>query len=393
MKRIIITCILLFINLLSAVDRERVIIVNNTVKTAEGNMLRGEVRLAMEYQPWRDMCTKVEYYEDLRDNYNLNLVNMYFYHKYMYAPGWPRDPQNPEGSCDDPDICLTTQECIDILDDAVEAASQAEMYLMITYHCSGAHDTTELRQWWDVIAPRYKYRTHVMYQLSNEPAMWSPADYTSAHINIQNYMYQRLRAQAPNTHIVLWTFADMSENAVPYVKQASDVNYSNASVAYHYYKSKENLITVNSNIVTLKNNYPVIMSEYEGGFDSGDPETGLSHMIKQHESWGISWISLKATYPDDIMINIITWSKDPYYSTIYHGIFNDSLADYPYTISDCQDFGYLTNDEYNPAYHHYSSCIGKGTNGYSYNGDHSGEAYSPVITLDNFVNKLNQGNH
>jgi hypothetical protein len=73
MKRIIITYILLFINLLSALDRERVIIANNTVKTAEGNMLRGEVRLAMEYQPWRDMCTKVEYYEDLRDNYNLFL--------------------------------------------------------------------------------------------------------------------------------------------------------------------------------------------------------------------------------------------------------------------------------------------------------------------------------
>jgi hypothetical protein len=296
MKKIPQIILFLFIPLLAQEDRGRVIIENNSVIAANGALLRGEHMRVVCWEGWQDSLESLSYWKSLRDTYHLNCIRLLCYQEPIYAPTYPPDGSCPDTVCQ----CLEINKILPLLDKAIENAREAEMYCIIDFHPVGDVDTAFCRSWWDVVAPRYKDRTHVIYELSNEPVSWSSNEYTNEDVDWEEYMYSVLRNYAPDTHIILWTFATSNSNMKSKVDQANII-YSNVSVGYHYYSNN------NDRIIDLKNSYPIFMSEFQPGFEGGDPFTDMSNMADWHNTNNISWIAL-----DGLDYMNVNWPKDPY---------------------------------------------------------------------------------
>jgi hypothetical protein len=151
------------------------------------------------------------------------------------------------------------------------------MYVIIDYHPVGGHDRDDAIAWWTVIAPRYRDRTHVLYELANEPVAWQPADYGAADVAFEEELYQLIRSSAPDTHIIVWTFANAAGPMLDVVGQGSSISYENASVGYHPYDYSE------SDVLALRAAYPVI-----------NTEIGEERVAKtaEAEAIGVSWVWL-----------------------------------------------------------------------------------------------------
>jgi len=288
-----------------ATDRGRVQIAGTTVVADNGYPLRGEhVRLAEfnENPPldpgvtWRQYAYDTNMWLSLINDYHLNTVRLLLY----------RPPQNwTGGSCDNPPgRCYNSvNDALTYIDDMVEIASQLGMYLIIDYHPVGGYDKADAIAWWTVLAPRYKNRTHVLYELSNEPVAWSAAAYNDAAIQFEEDLYQLIRAAAPDTHIILWSFAESSgdgNNMLTKVQLGTTIDYGNASVGYHpYQKGNFNQNEIDS----LRDaGYAVIDTEI------GDA-AGYRTRTTSEENQEVSWIWLDAIYNDPTIS--VTWAKDP----------------------------------------------------------------------------------
>ena len=175
------------------------------------------------------------------------------------------------------------------------------MYIIIDYHPVGGHDSPDAIQWWTQIAPRYKDRTHVIYELANEPVAWNAANYQADDIQFEEDLYSLIRSFAPDTHIILWSFANGTGPMLQMVNQGTDIDYSNASVGYHPYGYDEQAI------IALRSVYPTINTEI--GRDQ-DNMTGAA------ENLGMSWIWLNgAVIPGrgggNFSPSEVYWSTDP----------------------------------------------------------------------------------
>jgi hypothetical protein len=357
---------------LLAQERGRVTILNNEVVTAEGNELRGEAKLVMLWDGWYQEVTDVANWIKLRDTYNLNTVRLVMYQEPINITGYTCDPTNQ---------CFNVAQATSILDAAVATAKDVGMYVIIDYHPVGGVDTSACRQWWDVVAPRYKDDTNVMYEIANEPVAWSPGDYTAADVDFQEYMYTRVRSQAPNTHLILWSFSNSSSNMKTVVDQGPTISYANASVAFHYYSASSAAIT------QLKGTYPVIMTEYQPDWEGGAAGPNLTTCVNDLESKNIGWIFLKTVYPTDHMTSRVTWAKDPFFTgggtpttwdQIWYETFDDTVVNYPLLLYDMQNGTGYDLDGYE-----WSQTQDMTGGGYSYKGDHADDGYSPVIFLEN----------
>jgi hypothetical protein len=203
---------------------------------------------------------------------------------------------------------LLMQRTITALDQWVNNAAQNGFYVIVDYHPVGGLDKFDAREWWKVIAPRYKNHTHVIYELANEPVKWNSDLYTDADRAFQREMFQYLRDVAPDTHIILWSFAQSKvlnsggPTMLDVVRATTGIDYSNASVGFHIYSLKD------VNVNNLKRAYPVIQSEM-GGRSTADYDAHVANM----ERLGISsWILLDGTYAGKEVT--VTWPMDPFFN-------------------------------------------------------------------------------
>ncbi|MDA8743095.1 glycoside hydrolase family 5 protein [Rubripirellula amarantea] len=154
-------------------------------------------------------------------------------------------------------------------DTIVELAAERQMYVMINYHdvtgyqdpdfeeglnrhqSQFAYKTSKdyLFRFWSLIAPRYAHRTHVFYELMNEPVGYHPNDYSRQHVRDIVQTYHLVRALAPDTHIVLGSFttpASFNERSMLRVAyemerygaadpEKNGVDFENASIGFHPY--------------------------------------------------------------------------------------------------------------------------------------------------------------
>jgi hypothetical protein len=291
-------------------DRGRVQIANNTVVADNGFRLHGE-HLRMSFLEYEhrgeiginmDRAYDLEVWQEFVERYHLNTVRLLLYRP---PQKWSDEPDDcpPVGRCFN-----TVQEAIPYLDDMVETASMMGMYVIIDYHPVGGYYKDDAIAWWNALAPRYKERTHVVYELSNEPVMWSAGSYQQEDIEFEEELYQLIRGHAPDTHIILWSFAEASGNGdsmLTQVNQGSKISYDNASVGYHPYKYNQNELNA------LKNaGYAVIDTEI-GGYNRFE----YLNRTTTEESFGVSWIWLDGTgfekeWVDNNPIPV-TWPKDP----------------------------------------------------------------------------------
>ena len=249
-------------------DAGRVEISGNTLVTSNGEKLRGVNALLSN-----TIYLNNSWWENLRDNYNLNTVRM--------------------------DVTITTpiDSCstldagnLDIifsnLDDAIEIAEFMGMYIIINNKscCCGNYNQDLAELFWSEAAVRYKDNTNVIYEIQNQPT--TAGVYYSADIQFENDMYSYIRALAPDTHIICWSSSRISESTKDYIDSAIDINYVNASVGLQpYYHELED--SNFSNLAIIKSAYPVIITEFSP-----------SSFLNTEEIWdycetnGISWVYL-----------------------------------------------------------------------------------------------------
>jgi ABC-type multidrug transport system fused ATPase/permease subunit len=189
------------------------------------------------------------------------------------------------------------------IDTVVEFAATHGLYAMIDYHSEGSCDPVRLHAFWLSIAPRYAARPHVFYELANEPVSWFPRDYTPAAIRLQEQTYALVRASAPDTHIVLFSFANTTgapgdPSMADVVSTASGIDWSNASVGFHPYTNGHS----SEDIRALMARFPVLNTEMNivapvGSRHHAQPMDGHEWGFQTMESIGVSWFAWDTETP------------------------------------------------------------------------------------------------
>ena len=232
-------------------------------------------------------------------------------------------------------VSADQQRLLNEMDAVVNLAAERQMYVIINYHDTGGYRdadfakglepgqdqfdytnrTVYLIRFWRLIAPRYAQRTNVLYELTNEPVPWHPNDYTLRDVSKFANIYDRVRGDAPDTHIILASFATPDSWTSRSMKSVAEdlvdygVDFSNASIGFHTYDlgSSGGLPRSVEPIKDLMASFPVINTE--AGYpedvprDEGEPASpgyfGHRYVTQSMEQLGISWVAWN-TFGDEL---------------------------------------------------------------------------------------------
>lgn len=135
---------------------------------------------------------------------------------------------------------LSLDQRLIIMDQAVQAAKHAGMYLIINYHDhplpADPVRWERLKEFWRQVAPRYATETHVVYELTNElvfgKAQWLDATVKS---HLQE-LHGIVRSAAPQTPVLFFAFMRPGfEGAVDIIPQYNFLDFTKDVVAWHAY--------------------------------------------------------------------------------------------------------------------------------------------------------------
>jgi hypothetical protein len=127
-------------------------------------------------------------------------------------------------------------------DQIVAQAGEAGLYVILAigggpsgngHPGNGWFDIEKVRSFWQLYAPRYKDRTHVIYQLQNQPDLSCSAPWPADTLAMEREGYTLIRSLAPETHIVLFSYREMPTPALlaGSLDQVTGlVDWSNASI-------------------------------------------------------------------------------------------------------------------------------------------------------------------
>lgn len=196
----------------------------------------------------------------------------------------------------------TLSEAIAIYDVIIDNAETLGMYVILNYHQVGTYNTTgqwSLANFWSQVAPRYKDRTHVIYEVANEPAMWNANAYTEQVLTDLADVYKNIvRPAAPNTPVLHLCYSstgvEMNANVANYSVKAGNIDWSDGknAVAFHGYNPSSD------NISLLKSSYPVFNTEWDfPNNPDGNPNCSMDNelfMAQSMERLGISWLDWRS---------------------------------------------------------------------------------------------------
>lgn len=296
----------LFLTTVSLADRGRPIVTpGGTIRADNGAMLRGV------HHDFNN--NSAGWYEDLKSRGHFNLVRA-MGHLGCWHPAVNRN-------CTDPQ---TIGPLMSWLDEVVEYTANADMYLIIDNHttCCEGYRWNLNYEFWGSIAPRYKDRTHVIYEIQNEAT--NGMGYAKEDVmNFEKEMYTYIRERAPNTPIITHSAANIWGDMVngvliPSTQGQNAIDYSNAAFGFHHYcwdQEKADLL-----LAIMDAGFPVIMTE--GGeycltnFAGGTtPREKSNNQMMWLENHGCSWVLLgDANYWASVSDWPIIWDADPYYT-------------------------------------------------------------------------------
>ncbi len=204
-------------------------------------------------------------------------------------------------------IGKTTLQQLPELDKAVNLAAANKMYIMIKSSMKpGGYNLASLREFWTIAAPRYKDRTHVIYEVTNEPVSggprWGDADqWTDKVLTDLGGIYAIMRKGAPNTHITIFSTPNLSDSPNAYPKSCNTwkalaakakggVDWSKTSISFHHYIGTEEF--GEANLKCLKASYPLLMTETNYWNDDAAAQNNDKTVHRLYEKLGISWFSL-----------------------------------------------------------------------------------------------------
>ncbi|MEQ9052079.1 MAG: T9SS type A sorting domain-containing protein [Marinoscillum sp.] len=210
-----------------------------------------------------------------------------------------------------------------ICDQLVDMTAQANLYLIITIGCGNNNGQIASMAWaqqfWNFYAPRYKDRTHVIYETHNEPGPYNPAAWSTSDWENQVVLYNTIRSNAPDTHIMTCSFMSFNSgrealDGIGYMRWRG-VDFSNASVAFHGY---ETMASVDACISEFKYDTgggmtpALICTE----FDPSTSYSGFNNMIESHQLGWLEFTFLGASDGDlqwfkgAMNENNVVWTPD-----------------------------------------------------------------------------------
>jgi hypothetical protein len=314
-------------------DPPRVTIKENksgkAVRAGDGKLLRGGAVWVFQYGRQTGATRYINdksYWKTMRGN-GLNAVRLIAFDPWQRSHGDPtKYPTGYEhADLDKPeDVAALLKD----LDTVVDSASRHGMYVLINYHDTGGYRDPDrktegsygptmnyITRFWSLVAPRYANRSHVFYELANEPVKWYAEDYKDEHLRDFKALHDRVRRDAPRTHLVLLSFANthsynpsVSMLTIARRLKALGAGFGNASVGFHAY----NTGGTSAPIRALMKDFPVINTEqnFPGGFgvvtdaDSA-PMDGERLGVTTMERLGISWFHWKIDGPENLQKNYV----------------------------------------------------------------------------------------
>ena len=152
-----------------------------------------------------------------------------------------------------------------VLDSVVKWTEELGLYLIILPGWWGGLESDFIYRFWDFYAPRYKDKTHVIYEIANEPGP-NPPDYLSfdsGTLEMERKVYDTIRTRAPETHIILMSPWKLYSEFVSDIKKlGSGIDWSNASIGAHgYWMTAQDMVPYMDSV--QKAGYALIMTEYQ----------------------------------------------------------------------------------------------------------------------------------
>ncbi len=180
-----------------------------------------------------------------------------------------------------------------MVEKVVQWAEEAGVYVIINLHMRfGTNvDPVKVKAFWDTFAPLYKDKTHVIFEILNEP------DVPSVKAEMAG-LYRHVRSLAPDTHIINWSLASPLENfSVADLAATSGPNaieYDNASVGFHSYPWEiGNGTRWDAGKAFRDAGFPIICTEFHSLTNADYLPIDYAYLadgILQGEQRGISWI-------------------------------------------------------------------------------------------------------
>ncbi len=220
-------------------------------------------------------------------------------------------------------------------DQVIDAATRHGMYVMVNYHNTGgyrdpdyssaADSSTKFKyldtfhtitKFWSLVAPRYRDRENVFYELMNEPVQWGPDKYSAETLDDIKTVYDQVRSLAPETHLVListanhTTYQPVEQTLVKVARelQQRGIDFANESVGFHAYNvmypkpnRKEAIVDTMQEFAVLNTeaNIPKELNETPNDPD-GSGFDGDYFGVQSMERMKISWFHWKTSSPADI---------------------------------------------------------------------------------------------
>ena len=286
---------LLFCNVSFSQMRQRVKVVNKTVVSDCGTLLRGAAQgldTPPNAYPWKR--------EELSSIKAAGLNTIHIYGEMYQLPTGSRMSQ---------------------IDEAIQWAKEEGLYVILTignWDRPGWYSLNDVKGFWSLYAPRYKDETHVIFEIMNEPGDAGAAD---SLIEMEKEGYNIIKNAAPNSHIILMSYGSIFSGDkailtdVRRLEKLVKIDWTNTSIGFHGYgpSAEEQEISIN----TVKSfGYPMICTEFtpinKSVFDTYDQPA--APLIKVYEKTGISYMHFNfAGFPesDKSIYGNPEWFKKP----------------------------------------------------------------------------------
>jgi Cellulase (glycosyl hydrolase family 5) len=199
-----------------AAARDRPHVENGTIVSDAGSLLHG-FTMGIDVNP--DFVIARQTFDEAAQSNGLNTVH-------VYLENWAD---------------ATGKNAVQA-DRIVDAAAGAGLYVIIAiggglsgngHPGNGWFDIDKVRSFWTFYAPRYKDRTHVLFELQNNPENVCTAPLQPATIAMEREGYSLIRGLAPDTPVLLFSFRSMPDESTlaDSIAQVTDVvDWSNAFV-------------------------------------------------------------------------------------------------------------------------------------------------------------------
>ncbi|MEM6468583.1 MAG: cellulase family glycosylhydrolase [Planctomycetota bacterium] len=222
MQRLTLALMLIFSApaILISTELSRECVSGGTLVAPDGRPLRGATFFVDLYgvPDMRDNEAKYrEYFRSIFDAHDLNCVRIG-----PWMGVWQYDINGNEQH---------RAEYLYAIDTVVDWCEQSGVYAIVNLHTqhNTEVDLEKAKAFWSVIAPRYKDRSHVIYEPSNEPEPESSLKHMPA-------IHAHVKSLDPATHQIMYSHVAATQLKVDELHAATmDVDFTNASIGFHCY--------------------------------------------------------------------------------------------------------------------------------------------------------------